>query len=207
MYSQITVDTEGDFWIHCSDWGEKKCKKRLYMSSVSSLFLQMSQKSCLATTVWETASPSCGSGNIRSPSGKVGWCNAITDPGMKPWGHLDGSASCGRPPSPPQWEPSLVPSCCTASSSHPAAAAPPPASPACPLLLMPERRKQMGVTQRSPPEKTWRRTQPYRLQLLLFLLFTLWITAVRGVFLVLFVFLFLLLFHHFISVHLGITFT
>lgn len=205
MYSRITVDTEGDLWIHCSDWGKKsvkrgclRCRLPFYRCHKNVVWQQKSKRWLHRATALVTS---------RVLLGTVGWCNAITDPGMKPWGHLDGSASCGRPPSPPQWEPSLVPSCCTASSSHPAAAAPPPASPACPLLLMPERRKQMVVTRRSPPEKTWRRTQPYRLQLLLFLLFTLWITAVRGVFLVLFVFLFLLLFHHFISVHLGITFT
>lgn len=79
-------------------------------------------------------------------------CDDVTDPGMKPWDRLDGSASCGRLPSPPQWEPSPAPSCCTAFSSHPAASAPPPASPACPLLLMPERSKQTGVNQTSLPE-------------------------------------------------------
>ena len=128
----------------------------------------------------------------------------VTAPGTKPWGHLDGSASCEKPPSPPPWEPSLAPSCCTASSSHPAATAPPPASPACPLLLMPERRKQMVVNLKSARAETQTGTQPYRLQFFLFLLFTFWITAVRGVLLVLFVFLFLLLFHHLISVHLRL---
>lgn len=111
------------------------------LSSVSSLFSQMSQKGWLATTVRVMASPSYGSGNTASPSGKAGRCDDVTDPGMKPWDHLDGSASCGRPPSLPQREPSLAPSCCTASSAHPAASAPPPVSPACPRLLMPERRK------------------------------------------------------------------
>lgn len=132
----------------------------------------------------------------------------VTGPGMKPWDHLGGSASCGRPPSPPHWGPLLGPDCCTAASSHPAAAARPPASPSCPLLLTPERRKPSG----GQPEKSTRadvqtETWPHLLQFLLFLLFTFWIAAVRSVFLVLFVFLFLLLFHHLIPVHLRMTFT
>lgn len=154
----------------------------------------------------QMVSPSYGSGSTHSPSGKFRWLrggDGVTGQGMKPWDHLDGSASCGRPPSPPQWGPSPAPNCCMASSSHPAAAAHPSASPACPLLLMPERRKQTGgQPETSTRAETQTTLQPYLLQLLLFLLFTFWITAVRSVFLVLFL-LFLLLFHHLISVHLG----
>lgn len=126
---------------------------RLYMSALSSLVLQTSQKrSWLAAAVWETAAPSYGSGHTPPESFSKGRCDDVTGPGMKPWDHPDGSASCGRLPSPPRWEPSPAPSCCTAFSSHPAASAPPPALPACPPLLMPERRKQTQVSHTDPPE-------------------------------------------------------
>lgn len=68
----------------------------------------------------------------------------VIDPGRTPWDHLVGSVSCGRPPSPPQWVPSLPASCCTASSSRPHALVPLCASHACPPLLVPGRRKQIG---------------------------------------------------------------
>lgn len=80
----------------------------------------------------------------------------ITVPGTKPWDHLAGSVSYGRPPSPPQWAPLLPANCCTASFSHLSALFARCASPACPLLPVPGRKKHGDQSQKNVPNQRYR---------------------------------------------------
>lgn len=91
----------------------------------------------------------------------------LTGPGRRPWGHQLGSASCGRPPSPPQSVPWLPAGCCTASSSRPPALSPPSALYACLPRPAPERRRKdqswirvWGDQPRETRGQTWKATVP-----------------------------------------------
>lgn len=116
-------------------------------------------------------SPSNCSGSVHGESlgGSAGIGEEVTVPGRKPWDHLAGCVSCGRPPSPPRWAPSLPAGCCTASSSHPVALLLLCASPVCPLPQGPERKKQVevSVTEMSQTRDTerWMQTQIWQLKL------------------------------------------
>lgn len=179
---------------------KKRCKIRLYMSSVSSLFLQMSQTGWLVTELCLSWHPE----SLRKGCMKW-WRHWPRNEAMGSSGRqrfmrkASISSSVGAFTCPKLLYGLFLSSSCISAST-------------CFTRLSSASNAWEEETDRSQPKKSTSAekrtgTQPYRLQFLLFLLFTFWITAVRGVFLILFVFLFLLLFHHLISVHLGVTFT